>query len=430
MKRINWTVAALVSASMLASGYTGMAQAADPLKIGASLPLTGGFSIAGQKHQQGYELCVDLINERGGIMGRQVELLVSDNRSDPATAINQYERFINVDGVEAVYGTFSSRLSFPVASILAKNNMVHPLPAGGALRIYTQGHKNIFYFQPNAAEYVGASLAGIVKDLIPEGETPKTAAVISADDFFANGVWSGLMGEKVMDPADGSLVRDLAPGYLAENNIEVVFSERWPEEGFSDWLNLANQVKRSGAELIIGLTASAEEAVQLTRALKTVRAEPKLVYFSQGTQAEYLEGTGSSAEGVLVHTSWHKDAPFQSTLAGEPFSNSDFVASYQEKFGAVPDEDAAIPFAVCQGIEQAILGAGSTDNEAMGKWLSERTRDEPVRTILGRFNWDELGLPANKPFLMTQWNDGELQFVYPTDEFEGVSALTYPKGSF
>eukprot|EP00903_Cladosiphon_okamuranus_P022074 g20301.t1 len=234
---------------MLASGYTGMAQAADPLKIGASLPLTGGFSIAGQKHQQGYELCVDLINERGGIMGRQVELLVSDNRSDPATAINQYERFINVDGVEAVYGTFSSRLSFPVASILAKNNMVHPLPAGGALRIYTQGHKNIFYFQPNAAEYVGASLAGIIKDLIPVGETPKTAAVISADDFFANGVWSGLMGEKVMDPADGSLVRDLAPGYLAENNIEVVFSERWPEEGFSDWLNLANQVLLEGQRI-------------------------------------------------------------------------------------------------------------------------------------------------------------------------------------
>ena len=106
-----------------------------PLKIGASLPLTGNFSVAGQKHQQGYEHCVDLINERGGILGREVELIVSDNRSDPATAINQYERFINVDGVEAVYGTFSSRLTFPVANILAKNGFVHPVPAGGALRI-------------------------------------------------------------------------------------------------------------------------------------------------------------------------------------------------------------------------------------------------------------------------------------------------------
>ena len=88
------------------------------IKIGASLPLTGAFSIAGAKHQQGYQLCVDLINERGGVLGEQVELIMSDNRSDPATAINQYERFINVDQVDAVFGTFSSRLRFPVASML------------------------------------------------------------------------------------------------------------------------------------------------------------------------------------------------------------------------------------------------------------------------------------------------------------------------
>ena len=407
----------------------GMAQEG-PIHIGASLPLTGAFSIAGQKHQLGYELCVDLINEHGGVLDREVELIVSDNRSDPATAINQYERFINVDGVEAVFGTFSSRLTFPVANILAQNNMVHPVPAGGALRIYEQGHDNLFYFQPNAAEYVGASLAGVIADLVPEGERPETAAVISADDFFANGVWAGLMGEEVIDPADGSVVIDLAPGYLAENGIEVVFSERWPEEGFNDWLNLANQVRRADPDLIIGLTASAEEAVQLTRALQTVRATPEMVYFSQGTQAEYLEGTGEASNSVLVHTSWHPAAPFRSVLAGEPFSNQDFVDAFEAAYGTPPDEDSAIPFALCQGMEQAIIGAGSTDNVAMGDWLSARTADEPVRTILGRFHWDDIGLPADKPFLMTQWNDGELQFVYPTGEFEGVSELQHPNEGF
>ncbi|MHA7778009.1 amino acid ABC transporter substrate-binding protein [Roseibium sp. M-1] len=403
---------------------------AETLKIGASLPLTGGFSIAGQKHKQGYELCVDLINKRGGILGREVELIVSDNRSDTATAINQYERFINVDGVEAVYGTFSSRLSFPVANILAKNGFVHALPAGGALRIYTQGHDNIFYFQPNAAEYVGASLEGVIKDLIPEGEGPKTAAVVAADDFFANAVEAGLLGQQVTNPADGSLVADLAPGYLADLGIETVFTQKWPEEGFNDWLNLANSIKRSGAELIIGLTASAEEAVQLTRALKTVHATPKLVYFSQGTQAEFHEGTGEAGDGVLIHTSWHKDVDFKSVLGGQPFSNSDFVTTFQEAYGEIPDEDSAIPFAVCQGIEQAIAGADSTDNKAMGDWLSARTAADPVKTVLGNFNWDERGLPANKPFIMTQWNGDKLQFVYPVGAFDGVEKMTYPKGSF
>ncbi len=404
--------------------------AAAEIKIGASLPLTGAFSIAGAKHQQGYELCVDLINDRGGILGEQVDLIVSDNRSDPATAINQYERFINVDQVDAVFGTFSSRLSFPVASILAKNNYVHPVPAGGALRIYTQGHQNLFYFQPDAAEYVGSSLTTMIGDLLPEGERPATAAVVAADDFFANAVEAGFLGTQVIDPADGSVVEDMAPGYLAEAGIEVVFSQKWPEEGFNDWLTLANSIKRSEAELIIALTASAEEAVQITRALQTVRAEPMMVYYSQGTQAEFHEGTGDASEAILMHTSWHPAAPYMGQLAGEDFSNRDFVDAYQAAYGAAPDEDAAIPFAVCQGIEQAIIGAGSTDNAAMGAWLYARTADDPVRTILGRFNWDERGLPLGKPFLIAQWNGGELQFVYPTDEFPDVSALNHPKKGF
>ncbi|WP_108663579.1 amino acid ABC transporter substrate-binding protein [Acuticoccus kandeliae] len=421
------TTGLLAAAAFL---ITGAAQAQDTIKIGASLPLTGNFSIAGQKHRQGYQLCVDLINDRGGVLGKKIDLIVSDNRSDPATAINQYERFINVDGVDAVYGTFSSRLTFPVANILNKYNMVHPIPAGGALRIYTQGHKNLFYFQPNAAEYVGSSLRDVIRDLVPADDAPKTAAVVSADDFFANAIEAGLLGSTVTDPANGSVVADLAPGYLADAGIEVVFSEKWPEEGFNDWLNLANSIKQSGADLIIGLTASAEEAVQLTRALKTVRATPKLVYLSQGTQAEFHEGTGTAGDGILIHTSWHQAAPFTSLLAGEEFSNADFVETFQEQFGEAPDEDSAIPFAVCQAIEQAMRGAETTDNAKLGEWLSARTKAEPVRTILGRFAWDEIGLPVDKPFLMTQWNNGELQFVYPTDEFEGVAKMSYPKGGF
>ena len=416
-------LATTTAASMLATG------AFAEIKIGASLPLTGAFSIAGAKHEQGYQLCVDMINERGGINGETVNLIMSDNRSDPATAINQYERFINVDGVDAVFGTFSSRLTFPVANILAKNGFVHPIPAGGALRIYTQGHKNLFYFQPNAAEYVGSSLQGLIRDLVPAEDAPKTAAVVAADDFFANAVETGFLGTKVMDPADGSEVADLAPGYLADAGIEVVYHEKWPEEGFNDWLNLANSIKRSDAELIIALTASAEEAVQLTRALKTVRAEPKMVYYSQGTQVEFYEGTQEASEAILMHTSWHPAAPYVGKLAGEDFSNGDFVAAYTEKYGFPPDEDAAIPFAVCQGIEQAIRGAGSADNAAMGEWLAARTADDPVRTILGAFNWDEVGLPVDKPFMVAQWNGGELQFVYPTNEFE-TSPLNFPKQGF
>lgn len=404
---------------------------ADDLKIGASLPLTGGLALSGEKHKRGYELCTKLINEAGGILGRKVDLIVSDNRSDAATAINQYERFINVDKVEAVYGTFSSRLTYPIANILAKYGMVHPVPSGGALRIYSQGYKNLFYFQVTAAEYTGRDVVGVIKQSMPADQTPKTVAVVYADDFFANAISAGLLGQKVIDPANDKEIADLAPGYLADAGIKVVMEEKWPDEGFNDWLNLANSIKRSGAEMIVGLTASAEEAVQLTRALKTVGATPKLVYLSQGAQTEFLEGVGKeSAEGVLIHTVWHKDVPFDGKIADKPFSNADFVKAFEAEYKVTPDEDSAIPFAVCQGIEQAIIGAGSTDNAKMQSWLNARTKEDPVKTVLGDYSWDEVGLPRDKSHIMTQWQGGVMKFVYPQGQFDGVVPFTYPKVGF
>ncbi|MDQ3560261.1 MAG: amino acid ABC transporter substrate-binding protein [Pseudomonadota bacterium] len=422
--RTGAVVCALAAAAI---GLTaGGAAAQEPIRIGSSLPLTGNFSVSGEKHQQGFELCVDLINGKGGVLGRQVELIVSDNRSDTETAINQYERLINVDKADVVFGTFSSKLTFPISSVMEKYNMIHPVPAGGALRIWSQGFKHMFYFQQDAAELIGDSLTEMVTELIPEDQRPKTVALVQSDDFFANGIAAGLLGRKVENPG-GGVVADLAPGYLKDAGLEVVFEERWPEEGFSDWLNLANSIKRSNAELVIGLTASAEEAVQLTRALQTVRAQPKLLYLSQGTQAEFQEGLGDAAEGIVMHTSWHQDVPFEGVLAGEPFTNVDFKAAFEAKFGKAPDEDSAIPFAVCQGVEQAIRGAGATDNLKLSEWMHARTEAEPVRTVLGAFHWDERGLPIERPFLEAQWQGGALKFVYPTDEFAGVAPLIYPK---
>ncbi len=415
-------------AQALLAGQTSSALAetasGEPIVFGASLPLTGGFSVNGQKHKEGYELCVDLINQGGGLLGRPAQVIVSDNRSDTETALSQTERMINVDDVDMLFGTFSSRLTFPVSAISHQNNMIYPIPAGGALRIYERGFDDLFYFQVAPAEYVGNTPIELLTNRVAAEDLPKTAAVVHADDFFANGIANGLLGGEI-EVNEGEVVQ--LPSLLADAGIEVVYNEQWPEEGFADWITLANSINNSGAEFLIGLTASPEETVQLTRGLQTVGYQPKAVYLSQGTQQEYFEGVGDAANGVMIHAAWHPLAPWEGVLAGQPFSNQDFIAAYQAKYGIEPDEDVAIPFALCQGMAQAIEGAGTTDNPTIRDWLHARTEADPVKTILGPFYWDERGLPINKSFLMTQWQDGELKFVYPLDEFEGVSDFIYPK---
>jgi len=398
--------------------------AAGTIKIGASMPLTGMFAVPGSKHLEGYQMCVDMINDNGGWLGREVILLAIDNRSDTETSISQYERFINVDKVDLVFGTFSSKLTFPVSTILAKYNYVFPIPSGGALRIYRRGFKNLFYFQSNPAEYYGKQLLGVIQDRAPAKDQPKTAAVVHADDFFANSIANGLLGKKVKLPGSGKLVEDMAPGYIADAQLKLVYHEQWPEEGFSDWLTLANSIKNSGAELVIGMMASPEEAVQLSRALKTVRHNPKHLLLTQGTQSEYLEGLGKSTEGVIVYSAWHAKAPFEGMLAGKRMNNLDFVNKYRARTGKIPDEDVAITFALCQGIDQAVNATKSVDNDKIMAWLHKRNALNPVRTILGDYHWDSTGLPVNKQALMLQWQGEELKFIYPTNEFQASSMIS------
>jgi branched-chain amino acid transport system substrate-binding protein len=304
--------------------------------------------------------------------------------------------------------------------------MVHPIPSGAALKIYERGYEYIFYFQPQAAEYVGSSPIGMLQELVDPADLPKTAALVHADDFFADAIAAGLMGIDVEVEGTDNVV-DMSPGILADAGIELVFEEKWPEEGFSDWINLANSMKASDAELVIGLTASPDETIQLVRAMQTIEYQPKAVYLSQGTQEEFNEAVGDASSGVMIHSAWDPAPKWEGLLSGETFTNQDFIAAFEAEFGRPPDEDEAIPFALCQGMEQAVIATGGTDNVAIRDWLAARTEADPVKTILGDFYWDERGLPIGKPYLMTQWQDGELKFVYPIGQFPGTSDLVYPK---
>ena len=401
----------------------------EPIVAATSLPLTGEFSIPAAKHLDGYQLCVDLINERGGILGRPMELDFEDNQSDQEIAVTQYERM--VAEADILFGTFSSLLTGPTSAIAEQNGMVYPVPSGGAQRIWERGFENMFYFQAQPAEGVGSAPTNALlyyrdQGLISEEDFPETAAVVYADDPFAAAGRNGLAGGTVNDPATGDVLADLAPGYLADAGIEIVFDEQWPV-GFTDWTTFANSIAASGAESVWAATASVDEAISLIQALQQVGHQPSFVWMSQGAQVEFLDELGDAANGITMHTVWHPSAEYTGLLAGEEYTNQQFQEDFQAAYDRAPDEDEAIPFAVCQGMEQAILATGTTDNAELAQWLRDRTADDPVRTVLGDFHWDERGLPIGRDYILNQWQDGVLEFVYPVGEGLDTVDMVFPK---
>jgi branched-chain amino acid transport system substrate-binding protein len=415
------------TATSSASGSTA-ATAEEPIRIGASAPLTGAFSQFGAANQNGYQLCVDLINERGGVLGRPLELIVEDNRSDTETAVNQVQRFIDLDEVDLLFAPFSSLLYFPTSTVAEQAGMVFPAAAGGALSIWERGYEYIFYFQQTSAEFVGQAPINALNHyrdagVIPEGEFPATVALIHADDFFVNSLVQGLLGGPI--ELENGETLDLGPGILAEAGMEVVYDETYPL-GFADWLVLAENIRASNADLVLGGLASTDEGVSLVQALDTVGYKPKAMWLSEAAQPEFAEAVGASADGIMAHTTWHPNASHEGLLAGAAFSNQDFIEAFNAAYGHDPAEDEAQAFAVCQGMTQGVEGAGTVDNAELRDWLAGRTADDPVRTIMGNYHWDERGLPLDRNPLVGQWSEGEFNFIFPPEEFTDSSDLVYP----
>jgi len=108
-----FAVAVLVALAWAGAPVT---EAQPPIRIGATLSLTGTYAALGQTRQRGYQLCVKHMNEKGGVLGRKLELVLHDDSSDPATAVRLYEKLVTQDTVDLVFGPFGSPITDAVAT--------------------------------------------------------------------------------------------------------------------------------------------------------------------------------------------------------------------------------------------------------------------------------------------------------------------------
>ena len=103
--RTGWLFVVTLALGLFAAPFA--AEAQPLIRIGASLAQTGAFAAPGQNHLRGYQLCVKHVNEKGGVLGRKVELVPHDDGPDPATAVRLYEKLITQDKADLVLGPYN-----------------------------------------------------------------------------------------------------------------------------------------------------------------------------------------------------------------------------------------------------------------------------------------------------------------------------------
>lgn len=366
-------------------GGSGGGDGDGPITIGTSLPLTGEFSQPGQAAEQGYKIWQDMVNEEGGLLGRDVELIVKDDASNQNTIVADYNALIGQDKVDLLLGTFSSLLNLPASAVAEKNQMVYVEPAGGSPEMFSRGFEYLFFAQQATADRQGLVFADWIANL-PEEERPKTAAYPTLDDPFAAPVVEG------------------AKAALEAAGVETVYEETYAIDT-KNFDTIVSSMKSADPDLVFH-GAQFEDGVGLTRSMLKAGFKPDMFFQTNAPSFgdQFAEGVGAdNTEGVFFAVSHSPDA--------DTPGNAEFVAAYEEEYGGLPPEDAADAFAAGEVLQAAVEAVGDIDDqEALADWL----RENEVETILGPLSWEDTGAPTGE-FLIGQWQGGKAEIVLPAE---------------
>src|SRR6202021_3575705 len=135
---------ALAAATAGALAALSPAKAEDPVKIGVALSQTGNLADSAGPYFKGLELWREQANARGGLNGRQIEFVVYDDRSDPATAARLYERLITNDKVDFVISSLGSATAATGSAVAEKHKTLMINGGGAAEAIQQRGFKYVF----------------------------------------------------------------------------------------------------------------------------------------------------------------------------------------------------------------------------------------------------------------------------------------------
>ena len=387
-------------------GPVAVAEAQPPIRIGASASRTGTYAALGQNQLRGYQLCVKHTNEKGGVLGRKVELVVEDDQSQSATAIRIYERLITQEKVDLVLGPYGSPMTVPVINLTEKYRMPMVAATLGSTSIFKEGRKFIFMVYSPGEEY----LEGFVELVARNGL--KTIALIGEDSIFPHTVVKG------------------ASELAMKRGLQVVFAEAYPK-GTTDFSAILTRVRATTPDAL-GAATYFDDAVAVTRQMKELNLNPRMYAATIGVgQPKFYEMLGRAAEFVYGPSQWEPE--FVTIRAGGliPIARQypgarEFVEAHHREYpGADLSYQTAAGYAGCQVLTEAVKRAGSLDREKIRNAILKLD----FNTVFGAFRVDADGLQIAHKMVIFQWQDGKRVIVWPEELAPGKPRFPTPPWS-
>jgi branched-chain amino acid transport system substrate-binding protein len=381
------------------SGTTGTTSS-KPIVIGAALSLSGDNSADGVAFQRGYTLWMKDVNKAGGLLGRQVKLDILNDRSDPTQVVTDYQKLINVDHVDLLFGPFSSLLTKPAAGVANRYGYAFIEGAGGAPSVFALGYHDLFDVSLPVIDDL-VPMANWVKSL-PAGQQPKSIAYVTSDDPFTQ--------PQVV----------LAQQMLSAAGIATAYNKSFPAE-VTDFKPIADQVTAVKADAVVLGAVDVPTVSAFMQAFEQAHYNPKFFIATAGPDqgADFVKAVGAkNTGGVMVPNAWY---PGEQIAASQKVVN-EFVAAYGGPADQV-NSDVVEAYSVGMVMADAVKVTGGTDNAKIISYLHSGITMDSAQ---GPVSFDSSGENHKQAAFVFQWQNGNFVQVLPVGA-SGSVAIEYPK---
>jgi branched-chain amino acid transport system substrate-binding protein len=384
----------------LAFGLTSAAVAQQPpIKIGMSMPQTGGLAGGGKASLLGIEIWRDDVNAKGGLLGRKVELVVYDDKSSASETPAIYSKLLDVDKVDILFAPYATVPTAPLMPMVKQRGLL--LMGNFSFQVNSKVHHDMWF--NNAPWGPADSWAASFLEL-GQKAGGKTIALLAADQEFAQNL--------------AVTARDVAK----RMNMPIVFDQAYPPNTV-EFSAILRSLKAAKPDIVY-VASYPPDSAGILRAVNEIGIGDNVKIFGGGMVGlqfgAVMENLGSLLNGVVNYNTW----------LPEPSMSNDGTKAFFEKYTKRAIEAKVDPlgyylapfgYASGQMIEQAIKAVGSLDQKALAKYL----REHEHKTIVGPIAFAADGERKETATLQAQFRgvvDKNIeQFRKP-----GVQVILYP----
>jgi branched-chain amino acid transport system substrate-binding protein len=356
------------------------ALAAEPIRIGFAMSLTGPNAGAGKVFLVGREIWREETNAKGGLLGRPVEFVYYDDQSNPATVPGIYSKLLDVDKVDLVVAPFATTQIAPAMPIVMQKKMTFMALFGTGVND-TFKYDRYFQILPNGPDGIRAFSLGFFETALTMEPKPRTVALVGEDSEFGQTVLTG--------------ARANAEGL----GLKIVHDRTFPPTT-ADHTPVVRAIQAAAPDIVF-VASYATGSVGMVRGVSELGYKPRLFGGAMvGLQFTPIKvQLGPLLNGILVNENY----------VPEPTMHfpgiDDVLKRYQARAAAAGTDPLGFwsPFAYAelQILGQAVRATGGTDQGKLADYL-HATR---FNTVVGEVKFGPLGEWEKSRILYIQYRN-------------------------